>query len=219
MTIGPGQTLLHYRVVEKLGEGGMGQVFRAVDTSLDRAVAIKVLPDVFAGDTDRLARFEQEARLLASLNHPGIAAVYSVHAHEGTRFLTMELVEGEDLARVLARGPLGQDDALRIAVQIAEALETAHDSGVIHRDLKPANIQVTPSGKVKVLDFGLAKALAQAAPGGSDPALSPTMTSAGNDGRDYPRHRRLHEPRAGARQARRSARGRVGLRLHRCTRC
>ena len=178
MNIEPGQTLLHYRVVEKLGEGGMGQVWKAVDTSLDRAVAIKVLPDAFAADAERLLRFEQEARLLASLSHPNIAAVYSVHAHEGTRFLAMEMVEGENLARLLARGPLGLDDALRIAVQIADALEAAHDSGVIHRDLKPANIQLTPSGKVKVLDFGLAKALAQAAASG-DPALSPTMTSAG----------------------------------------
>jgi serine/threonine-protein kinase len=178
VTLGPGQTLLHYRVVEKLGEGGMGEVWRAVDTSLDRAVAIKVLPDVFAADPDRLARFEQEARLLASLNHPGIAAVYSVHAHEGMRFLAMELVEGEDLARVLARGPLVQEDAIRVALQIAEALEAAHDSGVIHRDLKPANIVLMPSGKIKVLDFGLAKALVQAG-AASDPALSPTMTSAG----------------------------------------
>jgi len=177
MAIEPGQTLLHYRIVEKIGEGGMGQVWRAVDTSLDRAVAIKVLPEAFAAEAERLGRFEQEARLLASLNHPNIAAVYSVHAHEGTRFLAMELVEGEDLARVLARGSLGQQEALEIAVQIADALEAAHDSGVIHRDLKPANIQLTPSGKVKVLDFGLAKALAQAT-GSSDPAMSPTMTSA-----------------------------------------
>ena len=179
MTIEPGQTLLHYRVVEKLGEGGMGQVWKAVDTSLDRAVALKVLPDVFAADAERAARFEQEARLLASLSHPGIAALYSVHAHEGTRFLAMELVEGEDLARRLARGPLALEDTLAIAVQIAEALEAAHDRGVIHRDLKPANIVLTPVGKVKVLDFGLAKALAQDASGRSDPSLSPTMTSAG----------------------------------------
>jgi serine/threonine-protein kinase len=176
--IEPGQLLLHYRIVELLGEGGMGQVWKAVDTSLDRAVAIKVLPDVFAGDPERLARFEQEARLLASLNHPNIAAVYSVHSHEGARFLAMELVEGEDLARILARGPVALDDALPVAIQIAAALEVAHDSGVIHRDLKPANIVCTPSGKVKVLDFGLAKALAQAAASGN-PALSPTLTSAG----------------------------------------
>ncbi len=179
MAIGPGSTVLHYRIVDKLGEGGMGQVWKAIDTSLDRAVAIKVLPDVFAADPDRLARFEQEARVLASLSHPNIAAVYSVHAHEGTRFLALELVEGEDLARVLSRGAMAQDDALKIAVQIAAALEAAHDSGIVHRDLKPANIVLTPSGKVKVLDFGLAKALAPGPASGSDPTFSPTMTSAG----------------------------------------
>jgi serine/threonine-protein kinase len=179
MALSAGTTVLHYRIVEKLGEGGMGQVWKAIDTSLDRPVAIKVLPDAFAADPDRLARFEQEARVLASLSHPGIAAVYSVHAHEGTRFLAMEMVEGEDLARVLARGRMSQEDALAIAIQIAAALEAAHDAGVVHRDLKPANIVLTPAGKVKVLDFGLAKALASAAASGSNPSLSPTMTSAG----------------------------------------
>jgi len=170
--------VLHYRVVEKLGEGGMGAVWKAIDTSLDRAVAIKVLPDAFASDAERLARFEREARLLASLNHPNIAAVYSVHEHEGTRFLAMELVEGEDLTHALARGPFALDEALRVAVQIAEALEAAHDNGVIHRDLKPANIQLTPAGRVKVLDFGLAKALGASTASGN-PALSPTLTAAG----------------------------------------
>jgi len=172
-----GQTILHYRIVEKLGEGGMGVVWKAVDTTLDREVAIKVLPDAFAADAERLARFEQEARLLASLNHSSIAAVFSVHEHEGARFLAMEFVEGEDLAHRLARGRIPVDEALQIARQVAEALETAHDSGVIHRDLKPANIQLTPAGKIKVLDFGLAKALATATASG-DPSLSPTMTSA-----------------------------------------
>ena len=178
MPIEPGQTVLHYRIVEKLGEGGMGVVWKAVDNSLGREVAIKVLPEAFAADADRLARFEQEARLLASLNHQHIAAVYSVHEHEGARFLAMELVEGEDLAKRIARGPLPVDEALELALQVADALEVAHDSGVIHRDLKPANIQVTPAGKIKVLDFGLAKALAPETASG-DPSLSPTMTSAG----------------------------------------
>ena len=170
--------LAHYRLAEKLGEGGMGVVWKAMDTTLGREVAIKVLPEAFAGDPQRLSRFEQEARLLASLNHPHIASVYSVH-HEGeTHFLAMELVEGEDLAQRLARGPLPVDDALEIARQMAEALEAAHDRGVIHRDLKPANIQLTPAGKIKVLDFGLAKALSMESTSG-DPSLSPTVTSAG----------------------------------------
>jgi len=178
MPIEAGQVLLHYRIVEKLGEGGMGVVWRAVDTTLDREVAIKALPDAFAADADRLARFEQEARLLASLNHPNIAAVYSVHQHDGARYLAMELVEGEDLSQRLRRGRIAADEAMKIALQVAEALETAHDSGVIHRDLKPANIQLTPAGKIKVLDFGLAKAFSPEAASG-DPSLSPTMTSAG----------------------------------------
>jgi len=178
MPIEAGQTLLHYQIVEKIGEGGMGVVWRAVDTTLDREVAIKVLPDAFAADADRLARFEQEARLLASLNHPNIAAVYSVHQHEGARYLAMEFVEGEDLAQRLKRGRLAPDESMKIALQVADALETAHDSGVIHRDLKPANIQLTPAGKIKVLDFGLAKAFSPEAASG-DPSLSPTMTSVG----------------------------------------
>ena len=178
MSIEPGQTLLHYRILEKIGEGGMGVVWRAVDTTLDREVAIKALPDAFAADADRLARFEQEARLLASLNHPNIAAVYSVHQHEGARYIAMELVEGEDLSQRLQRGRMASDEAMKIALQVAEALETAHDSGVIHRDLKPANIQLTPAGKIKVLDFGLAKAFSTDATSG-DPSFSPTMTSVG----------------------------------------
>ena len=178
MAIEAGQTLLHYRIVGKIGEGGMGVVWRAVDTTLDREVALKALPDAFAADVDRLARFEQEARLLASVNHPNIAAIYSVHQHEGARYLAMELVEGEDLSQRLKRGRMALDEALKIGLQVAEALETAHDSGVIHRDLKPANIQLTPAGKIKVLDFGLAKAFSPEAASG-DPSFSPTMTSAG----------------------------------------
>jgi serine/threonine-protein kinase len=144
----------------------MGEVWRATDTKLNREIAIKVLPEVFAADADRMARFAREAQVLASLNHPNIAAIYGVEE----RALVMELVEGETL-----KGPLPAKDALAIAIQIAEALEYAHEKGVIHRDLKPANVKITPEGRVKVLDFGLAKALA-AEPIPGDPASSPTLT-------------------------------------------
>jgi serine/threonine protein kinase len=161
----------------------MGSVWRAVDTHLDREVAIKLLPEGFACDPDRLARFDREAKLLASLNHPNIAGVYGFHptsADTSVSFLAMELVEGEDLAERLARGPLPVDDTLDVARQIAEALEAAHGKGVVHRDLKPANIKLTPEGKIKVLDFGLAKAMSpEPASGSFDVALSPTLTSAG----------------------------------------
>ena len=184
MPLEPGQALLHYRIVDKLGEGGMGVVWRAVDTTLDREVAIKVLPEGLSADPERVARFDREAKVVASLNHPNIAAVHSVHAHDGLRFISMELVPGEDLAAVLKRGRMNRDDSLRIAVQVARALEAAHARGVIHRDLKPANIQIDPEGNAKVLDFGLAKALApsgEASDGGGavSQSLSPTMTSAG----------------------------------------
>ncbi len=163
MPVQPGQTLSHYRLVEKIGEGGMGVVWKAVDTVLDREVAIKVLPDAFAANVERLARFEREAKLLASLNHTNIASIHGLHEAStstgSVRFLAMELVAGESLADRLSRGPVQVEQILGLAVQIAEALEAAHDNGVIHRDLKPANIQITPEGKIKVLDFGLAKAL------------------------------------------------------------
>ena len=176
MPIQPGQTLSHYRLLEKIGEGGMGVVWKAVDTTLEREVAIKVLPDAFAKDSERLARFQREAKVLASLNHPNIAAIHSLHEAEGVRFLALELVDGEDLAQRLMRGPLPVDEALSIATQIAEALEAAHEAGVIHRDLKPANIKVRADGTVKVLDFGLAKALDTRPEG--DPSQSPTLTAA-----------------------------------------
>jgi tRNA A-37 threonylcarbamoyl transferase component Bud32 len=180
VAIESGQQLLHYRLIEKIGEGGMGVVWKARDTTLDRDVAIKVLPQALAEDPERLARFEREAKLLAALNHPGIASVYGLHFHDSVRFLAMEFVPGEDLARRLARGPLPIDDALSIAREIAEALESAHANGIVHRDLKPANVVLTPDGKAKVLDFGLAKALAaESASGASDPSLSPTLTSVG----------------------------------------
>jgi len=175
-----GQELLHYRLIEKIGEGGMGVVWRAHDTSLEREAAIKTLPAAVADDGERLARFEREARLLATLNHPNIAGVYGLHEVDGLHFIAMELVPGEDLADQLDRGPLGIDEALDTARQIAEALETAHERGVIHRDLKPANVKRTPDGQVKVLDLGLAKALVGEASGDpSSLSLSPTLTSRG----------------------------------------
>ncbi|MDX1387568.1 MAG: protein kinase [Acidobacteriota bacterium] len=181
MPIGPGQELLHYRLTQKIGEGGMGVVWRAVDTTLDREVAIKILPEALAGEAERLARFEREAKLLATLNHPNIAAIYGFHATEGLSFLVMELVEGENLHERLSRGPLPVDEALEAAKQVAEALEAAHENGVVHRDLKPANIHCAPDGTVKVLDFGLAKAFDPGSTSrSSDPAFSPTLTSAGS---------------------------------------
>src|SRR5215467_2892372 len=158
------QTIAHYRITAKLGEGGMGEVWRATDTKLNRDVAIKVLPESFAQDADRMARFEREAKVLASLNHPNIAAIYGVEE----RALVMELVEGETL-----HGPLPLDTALNYASQIADALEAAHEKGIVHRDLKSANIKITPEGVVKVLDFGLA-AVTQNSSG--DPTTSPTLT-------------------------------------------
>ena len=180
MNLEPGLQLLHYRLAEKIGEGGMGVVWLARDTSLDRDVAIKVLPAALAGEPERMARFEREARMLASLDHPNIAAVYGLHESDGTRFIAMEYIPGEDLAERLVRGPLSIEDTIDIAGQVAEALEAAHEQGVIHRDLKPANIKRTPDGKIKVLDLGLAKALATETSGDAPSvSLSPTVTSAG----------------------------------------
>jgi dipeptidyl aminopeptidase/acylaminoacyl peptidase/predicted Ser/Thr protein kinase len=180
MPVKPGQALLHYRIVDKLGEGGMGQVWKALDTTLDREVAVKFLPPQLADHPERLARFDREAKLLAALNHPNIAAVYGFQAHDNLRFVVMEYVKGEDLEQRIERGALPVADALEIATQIAEALAAAHDKGVVHRDLKPANVRVTPEGVVKVLDFGLAKSLeTDESGGGGDPSASPTKTSGG----------------------------------------
>ena len=154
----------------------MGQVYQATDTKLNRQVALKILPEAFATDPDRLARFQREAQVLASLNHPGIAAIYGIEESDDTRALVLELVEGPTLADRIAQGPIPVDEALPIAKQIAEALEAAHEAGVIHRDLKPANIKVKDDGTVKVLDFGLAKALDTTPQG--DPSQSPTLTAA-----------------------------------------
>jgi serine/threonine-protein kinase len=179
VTVEAGQTLLHYRIVDKLGEGGMGVVWRAVDTTLDRQVAIKVLPAGMARQPDRLARFEREAKLLASLNHPNIAGIHGIHEVDGTPFLAMELVEGQDLEKRLSGGAMSLRQTLEVALQIANALEAAHESGVIHRDLKPANVKLTDESVVKVLDFGLAKALSGPTEPGASPSMSPTMTSGG----------------------------------------
>ena len=176
MPLQPGTTLGPYQVTAKIGEGGMGEVYRARDTKLDRDVALKVLPEAFTQDPDRLARFEREAKVLASLNHPNIAAIYGLEEADGIRALVLELVEGPTLADRIKRGPIPLDEALPIAKQIAEALEAAHEAGVIHRDLKPANIKVRDDGTVKVLDFGLAKALDPTPEG--DPSQSPTLTAA-----------------------------------------
>ena len=169
-----GSRLGHYDVTALIGEGGMGQVYQATDTKLKRQVALKILPEAFATDPDRLARFQREAEVLASLNHPGIAAIYGIEEAEGTRALVLELVEGPTLADRIARGPIPLEEALPIAKQIAEAVEAANEAGVIHRDLKPANIKVREDGTVKVLDFGLAKAIA--GDGAKDLADSPTVT-------------------------------------------
>jgi len=178
MPVGPGTRLGPYEVTALIGEGGMGKVWRAHHTALRRDDALKVLPDAFASDPDRLARFRREAQVLASLNHPNIAHVYGLEQADGVQALVMELVEGPTLADRIAQGPILVDEALPIAKQIAEALEAAHEQGIIHRDLKPANIKLRPDGTVKVLDFGLAKALEPASGGVRvDATASPTMTS------------------------------------------
>ena len=177
-----GKTLGHYEITDKLGQGGMGTVWRARDSKLGREVAIKTLPEEFAQDEERLARFEREAKLLASLNHPNIATIHGLEEDNGTRFLVLELVEGDTLAERLKRGAIRVEESLKLALQIAEALEAAHDKGVIHRDLKPANIKVTPDGKIKVLDFGLAKAFAGDGPDvnlSQSPTLSMAATQKG----------------------------------------
>lgn len=171
-----GEQLGIYTVVGPLGAGGMGEVYRATDTKLDREVAIKVLPDAMAHDRERITRFEREAKVLASLNHPMIAAIYGFDQAGGKRFLVLELVEGPTLADRLTNGRLSVEESLDIARQMAEALEVAHEKGIIHRDLKPANVKVTLDGQVKVLDFGLAKALGEEESSVEDPGTSPTVT-------------------------------------------
>jgi serine/threonine protein kinase len=177
-----GTKLAHYEITGHLGSGGMGDVYQATDTKLGRSVAIKFLPEAFSHDTERVARFQREARVLASLNHPNIAAIHGVEEIDTRHFLVMELVSGETLADRIKRGAIPIEEALSIAKQIAEALEEAHEKGIIHRDLKPANIKVTPDGKVKVLDFGLAKAYESGQANvalSNSPTISMAATNAG----------------------------------------
>jgi hypothetical protein len=188
LPLAPGQKLSRYTITAAIGAGGMGEVYRATDEALDREIALKLLPSAFAADPERLARFEREAKLLASLNHPGIAHLYGFEiatlADGGNaHVLVMELVPGEDLAERLKRGPLPIDEALEVARQLSAALEEAHEKGIVHRDLKPANVKLTPDGKVKVLDFGLAKAwtgdVSGAASSAPDLSQSPTLARTG----------------------------------------
>src|ERR1041385_3260620 len=171
MPLVSGNRVGHYEILAPLGAGGMGEVYRARDTKLNRDVAIKILPEAFAQDHDRMARFTREAQVLASLNHPNIAAIYGVEE----RALVMELVDGPMLSERIAQGPIPLEEATPIIEQLIDALEYAHEKGVVHRDLKPANIKITPEGRVKVRDFGLAKALAGET-AVADPASSPTLT-------------------------------------------
>jgi len=178
MSLLPGTRLGPYEIVAMLGAGGMGEVWRATDTRLDRDVALKVLPPGLGDDPERRARFEREAKVLASLNHPHIATLHALEHFDGRHVLVMELVDGEGLDERISRGAIPVDEAMEIALQIADALEAAHEKGIVHRDLKPANVKVRGDGAVKVLDFGLAKALDPA--GGAsqaDLAHSPTLTA------------------------------------------
>ena len=205
MPLSTGTRLGPYEIRAAIGAGGMGEVYRATDTRLRRDVALKVLPTAFVRDAGRMARFGREAQMLAALNHPNIATIYGVEESGGVRALVMELVEGPTLADRIAGGPIPIEESLRIARQIAEALEYAHEKGVIHRDLKPANVKITPEGVVKVLDFGLAKAVSDDPPV-SDPSLSPTLTIGGTQAWSDSGHRGLHVARAGPWQGRRPAR-------------
>ncbi len=177
MAITIGRQLGFLQITALLGRGGMGEVYRARDTKLKRDVAIKILPEEFSRDPDRVSRFQREAEVLASLNHSHIAAIYSLEEANGSRFLVLELVEGQTLADRLKRGPLPMDEALTVAKHICEAIEAAHEKGIIHRDLKAANIKITSDGIVKVLDFGLAK-VREAEAQASDLSNSPTMMTA-----------------------------------------
>ena len=207
-----GSTLNHYEILEPLGAGGMGEVYRARDTNLKREVAIKVLPEDLAADADRLARLEREAHLLAALNHPNIATIHNLEEADGTRFLVLELVKGESLEARLVRERLPVEEALGVARQIAEALEAAHGEGIIHRDLKPANVLITPEGRVKVLDFGLAKEI-ERAPGEMDLSHSPTVTVAGTQTGVILGHGAVHEPGADPGRHDGPAGGHLGVRV------
>ena len=181
VSLAPGTRIGPYQVIELIGAGGMGEVYRATDTDLKRPVAIKVLPDGLSTDSNRLARFRREAEVLAALNHPNIAHIHGLQVDAMTTALVMELVDGPTLAERISRGVVSVDESIRLAMEIAEALEAAHDRGIIHRDLKPANVKIRSDGHVKVLDFGLAKTLEPAA-SASMLAQAPTLTSAAMTG-------------------------------------
>src|SRR5215813_13102319 len=174
MALAIGTQLGLYEITALLGKGGMGEVYRARDLKLKREVAIKILPEEFSRDPDRVSRFQREAEVLASLNHPNIAAIYDLEEANGSRLLVLELVDGETLADRIERGPIPIEEALDIAKSICDALEAAHEKGIVHRDLKPANVKITPNGKVKVLDFGLAKAM-EGTSASASLSNSPTM--------------------------------------------
>ncbi len=176
MPLTPGTKLGQYQVVESIGVGGMGEVYRARDTKLGRDVAIKVLPEEFARDQERLERFEREARLLAQVNHPNIATLHGLEEHDEQLCIIMELVEGETLAERIAKGRIPLDEAIPLFIQIAEGMGAAHEKGIVHRDLKPANIKIGPDGKPKILDFGLAKAFAPDDDPSAGTSQSPTLT-------------------------------------------
>ena len=221
MALASGTRLGSYEISAQIGAGGMGEVYRAIDTNLKRAVAIKVLPEALASDAERLARLQREAEVLASLNHPHIAQIYGLETTDGSTALVLELVEGPTLADRIVEGPIPIEDALPIARQIAEALEAAHEQGIVHRDLKPANIKLRPDGQVKVLDFGLAKlATGELLPSGS---AAMTAVADAHDSRDLPRHDSrhggLHEPGAGQGQAGRSTCRHLGVRRACCAKC
>ena len=220
MSLAPGTRLGPYEITGQIGAGGMGEVYRARDTKLDRAVAIKILPEAFAADTERIARFQREARTLASLNHPNIAHIHGLEESNGVRALVMELVEGEDLAQRIARGAIPVDEALPIAKQMADALEAAHEQGIIHRDLKPANIKVRPDGTVKVLDFGLAKAMEPTGVASPSVSQSPTITTPAMTQAGMILGTAAYmAPEQATRQAGRQARRHLGVRRRAVTKC
>jgi eukaryotic-like serine/threonine-protein kinase len=194
MPLTPGRCVGAYEIQAVLGVGGMGEVYRARDMRLNRDVALKVLPEAFVLDPDRLARFKREAQVLASINHPSIAAIYGFEEADGIQALVLELVDGGTLADRIADGRLPTDEALPIAVQIADALEAAHERGIVHRDLKPANVAFTAEGKVKVLDFGLAKAVESSSSTSIGATHSPTLSWAATQAGIILGTAGLHEP-------------------------
>src|SRR5262249_33125293 len=181
MALTVGTQLGSHEIIALLGKGGMGEVYRARDLKLKREVAIKILPHEFSSDADRVSRLQREAEVLASLNHPNIASIHDIAEANGSRYLVLELVEGETLAERIARGPIPVEEALNIAHSICEALEAAHEKGIVHRDLKPGNVKITLEGKVKVLDFGQAKAI-ENSPADTALSNSPTLLSTATTG-------------------------------------